>query len=117
MKPGKRGGIEILLWGLFFTLVACSNLFKPDIPIQLSHRESALGQGYVMQFHNKCDKYLRVAVDFQDAATGRSTGIKMLDLPPSLTTEIGWAEGHKFASGDVITVTHNDYRDLRYQIP
>lgn len=111
------------IYAVFFTIVALILGFgfylseqKPDLPIVVKYRESMLGKGYVVQFHNKSEKHLKLKVKFSNSTTGQ---IKedVIDLKPKNFDEIGWAEGWQFASGEYINVYHADYRSGKYQIP
>ena len=97
-------------------LTACSELIKPQMPVQVTYRGSLVGEGYVAQFRNTSDKYLQVVVTINNNTLGQ-TKQGPIDIPPHETKEIGWVQGWKFTSGDAITVSHNDYQTLKVKIP
>ncbi|MFH1067766.1 MAG: hypothetical protein V1746_07675 [bacterium] len=86
------------------------------MPVQITLRESVMGQGYVVQFNNTSNKYLKIRVFYKDR-TLRKSKKSLLELPPLGMTEKGWLQGWKFASGETITLLHEDYQTMFYKIP
>ncbi len=101
-------------------LVAVGIMFagcgKPPMPVTVTYRESAVGEGYVAQFHNQTAKYLQVRVQFKNRTLNQENN-SYIDLSPNGTTEIGWLEGWKFVSGENISLYHEDYATAQYLIP
>lgn len=116
MHKQWRMVLLVLAAGCILCLPACDWFSKPDMPVEITYRQSLVGQGYVLQFHNTSTRLLRVAVRIRDSATGQVKELP-LEMPGGKTAEIGWLEGWKFVSGDQVTVRHEEYADKLYLIP
>ncbi len=92
------------------------DIFKPELPVTVTYRPSALGKGYVINLHNTSNKFLTVIVTIHNPTlqTGKA-GHE--DLRPFHGLEIGWAQGWEFTSGDLIEVRNADYRPLDVKLP
>ncbi|CAG0998625.1 hypothetical protein MTYP_02719 [Methylophilaceae bacterium] len=88
---------------------------KPELPVSLNVRKALTGNGLVVQFTNRSDKYLSVIARFENPTT-RETETVRLDLTPMGTKEIGHLEGWAFSSSDVIHLQHNDYASISMAI-
>ena len=88
---------------------------KPALPIDVTFRAAALGQGYVATLRNEADKHLTFWVRFRNE-TLRSSDERVLSLKPFETVEVGWMEGWKFLSGDMIELYHADYQISAYKV-
>lgn len=113
-----RDRIRLLAVMVALALPACAQLKpqKPPLPVSVTHRESMVGEGYVAQFENQSDKFLTIAVELRNETIGKKRS-GHLELRGNHTTEIGWLQGWKFASGDTIAVSHADYKGATYRIP
>ena len=89
---------------------------KPKMPVQITFRQAALGQGYVLQLKNESTRHLAVAVVLENKTLNeRQEGY--LEIAPAGQTEHGWLQGWKFVSGETITLSHEDYQDLQARVP
>lgn len=89
---------------------------KPHVPVRVSFRRSLLGRGLVGIFENTSDKYLSVIIELTNPTLKRTKRIT-LNLNPGVKQEIGHGEGWPFASGDVISLYHNDYDTNKKVVP
>lgn len=89
---------------------------KPYVPVRVSFRRSLLGRGLVGIFENTSNKYLSVVIELTNPTLNRTRRIS-LNLNPGIQQEIGHVEGWTFASGDVISLYHNDYDTTKKVVP
>ena len=108
---------ETLLISLVFILVlsGCTK-DKPNMPVKVVTRDSLVGEGLVVQFHNESPNKLVVQIVLQDKNEGNKHSGNLVIQGNSMR-EIGWVEGWKFESGDTIIITHSDYKSIKYYIP
>lgn len=88
----------------------------PTFPIDITYRESLVGEGYVAVFSNPTQRHFRVLVSMANPTTGE-TKRAALDIAPLEIREIGWAEGWKFTSGDRLTASLSGYQTFSAHIP
>jgi len=91
-------------------------LHKPQLPLDVSFRDSLIGRGYVLRVENTSDKYLQLRATYKNPTLDEEM-TQVLDVPAQETVEVGWGEGWKFSSGEKIFLSHADYRTLRLRIP
>ena len=89
---------------------------KPPMPVSVTYRNSSVGVGYVVQFHNTSKKYLGVRAVFRNPTMNQSTE-RQFTLDPFGMQEFGWLENWEFVSGETITVIEDDYQTLYLKIP
>ncbi|HBC89249.1 MAG TPA: hypothetical protein DCZ94_20100 [Lentisphaeria bacterium] len=116
MTKRFRSMVGLMVAVVSLILSGCGELNKPPMPVKVTYRSSAVGEGYVAQFQNQTSKYLAVRVVFKNR-TLNQTKEGSIDLPPNGSTEIGWMEGWKFVSGESIDLYHEDYSSASYRIP
>jgi hypothetical protein len=88
----------------------------PEMPIAVTYREALLGNGLASAFQNNSNRHLAVLVSFENPSMSQRKSFR-LDLAPGEAKEIGHMEGWAFASGDKITVSHDEYRTEVVSIP
>ena len=88
----------------------------PPLPIDITYRESLVGEGYVAVFTNPTRRHFRLVVSMVNPTTGE-TKRATLDVAPLQIREIGWAEDWKFMSGDRLTVSLSGYQTFNARIP
>ncbi len=88
---------------------------KPDLPIAVGFRQAMMGPGLVARFANKSDRHLSIVARFNNPTTGDSKAFR-LDLAPNVMSDFGHMEGWTFASGDTITLEHNDYSPISVNV-
>jgi len=84
---------------------------KPPMPIKLTVRRAVLGDGLVTLFHNESQRNLSIVVTCTNPTLKQTENFR-LDVAPGFAKELGHMQGWKFASGDVVRVTHNDYEPM-----
>ncbi|MGD9689298.1 MAG: hypothetical protein AB7K52_08190 [Phycisphaerales bacterium] len=90
--------------------------WKPAMPVEVSFRQAELGPGLVARLSNASDRHLSVILK-QFNPTLKSHTTARLDLKPRHTSEVGWAEGVTWASGDVLTIEHAEYASKSAKLP
>lgn len=85
---------------------------KEVVPVQVTYRQSVMGQGLVGIFTNTSNKPLTLAITIQNQKTFR------VDLAPGQTQEIGYLEGWRFEYGHLINVRSlaNDFEPLNIKM-
>jgi len=109
-------GVCILSGALLVGRKAVQNAVQPPVPVTVMYRSSAVGKGYVAQFHNTSEKYITVVVKFTNKTLG-TTKSSALEIPAFGAKEIGWQEGWEFVSGESIDVSMADHQTLHVTIP
>lgn len=89
---------------------------QPDLPVKIVVRDSVVGEGYVVQFHNEANQRFVLTVCIENKA-GKDRTERTLPIGPSEMQELGWVQGWKFASGDRITVKHDKYKSSTATVP
>lgn len=110
--------MQQLLWLTLITavLAGCGEMSKPEMPVSISYRESYLNLGYVMQFTNMSEKHLRLLVKVENPTTGQAYS-RYVDLSPEGSANVGWLQGWKFTSGDMVVAYHAGYKRMVFRIP
>jgi hypothetical protein len=75
---------------------------KEGVPIKCSHRESRVGQGYVVQVHNQVDKTLSLWIE-----SGGNK--KSFTLEPYGSKEFGWLQGFSFGDNSSFSIGGEGY--------
>lgn len=121
-KHNKKINMKLIIFKdlfcvlLLISVISCSNMKKPDLPVNITYRKSAVGEGYVVQFFNKSNKYIAFLVNFENKTLNKKK-TDYIELSPGEIKEIGWMEGWKFISGEKIRLSHEDYKAITYKIP
>jgi hypothetical protein len=89
---------------------------KPTVPVVVTYRDSAWGQGKVAIFSNQTSNRLTIGVRFENKKSNQQKS-GSIDLEPNGKTEIGWLEGWMFEPGETIEITHPDYTSVVLTIP
>ena len=89
---------------------------RPEMPIELNYRKALMGPGLVIVFKNTSTRHLSMAATFVNPTLKKEENYR-LDLSPGIVKEIGHIEGWAFSSGDVIKLTHNEYKTKVHKLP
>ncbi|MEQ1662494.1 MAG: hypothetical protein ABL877_07340 [Thiobacillus sp.] len=89
---------------------------KPALPVVIGFRESFLGKGLVAKLENTSDRYLTLQLSVRNPTLSDARRFK-LDIQPHADISFGHLEGWQFASGDEITVYHDDFAVARLTVP
>lgn len=89
---------------------------KPALPVVISFRSSFLGQGIVAVLENTSERYLTVVLNVRNPTLSNLRRFT-LELAPKSREDFGHLEGWRFASGDELTLFHNDFNALRLVVP
>ncbi len=114
MKILSKLSIAFIVFAVMGFESGCSQ--KPELPVKLLVRQSLVGEGNVVQFHNEDNRRFVLTVCIENRA-GTEKAERVLPIGPGEMKEMGWLEGWKFAAGDKITVNHDKYRSLTIMIP
>jgi hypothetical protein len=82
---------------------------RPPLPVVVTKRPSAVGEGMVLVFDNQTDHQITVGVVIE--RDGKTAGNVGVTVPPNGSKEFGWAEGWAFRKGDKVSLSHSEYRD------
>jgi len=88
----------------------------PVMPVVVGYRPALLGAGLVAQIKNVSGRHLSLLTTLKNPTTGQQKVVR-IDVAPGQVQEIGHLEGWTFASGDQITIAHNDYRPWAGSLP
>ncbi len=105
--------------GLLFALIgtlAITGCSKPAMPVSVSFRKAALDNSLVAQIHNNSDASMKIVVEVSSRTTGETKKAELV-VGGKEMTEVGWAEGWRFVSGESIRIHHADYGDLKITVP
>ncbi len=87
-----------------------------SVPVVVTFRQSLVGVGIVAQFHNQTNSQLTIHVVIENKEKDlRTEGA--INIPPNDTVEIGWLEGWMFKPGEIITISHPNYKRQRLVVP
>ena len=116
----------VLVWAILAT--AAAGLFalvalyffvqantKP-MPISVTFRHAAFDSTWVAQLRNNSGSTMKVLVQVESRTTGQSKQAELV-VAYTETTEVGWAEGWRFVSGETMRIHHADYKDLVVTVP
>lgn len=88
---------------------------KPVMPIRAAVRRAVLGDGLVLSIHNQSNRNLAFLVSCTNP-TLKTTKTFRMDIAAGLAKELGHLEGWRFASGDIVVVSHNDYESAEIKV-
>ncbi len=88
----------------------------PIMPVGVQSRSAITGPGLVLRVQNTSTRHLAFVVTVKNPTTSQQREFR-LDTDPSGSAEVGFKEGWTIASGDVLTVRHNDYQTWQGSIP
>lgn len=88
----------------------------PKLPIDVGYRKALMGAGLVGQFRNNSNRFLAVIVSVYNPSINQRKKFR-LDISPNEMKEIGHMEGWTFSSGDIITVSHDEYQTAELKMP
>lgn len=100
----------------YFQSPTLRNQNKPDMPVRVGYRSAITGPGLVLKVENTSDRHLSIRATLKNPSLGNTQNFR-LDVPPRGEVEAGYREGWTLASGDTITLTHNDYKPWDGSIP
>ena len=86
------------------------DVFRPALPVTVSFRASALGEGHVAVMKNESEKDLAVRLSHRK---GEETKTGIVILKAGDTDELGWIEGWKFAPGDRLVVEESGHKSIK----
>jgi hypothetical protein len=89
---------------------------KPQMPVVVSFRPSLLGKGMVAVIENSSDRYLTLVLTARNPTLATARRFT-LELAPGSSKDFGHLEGWQFASGDELSLFHNDFRGLKVNVP
>ncbi len=100
---------------------------KPAMPVTVTFERGFAVQGknlvdaaFVAKLANTSGRYLAVRAVAENKTLQEST-TRTIELPPESNAtspvEFGWQQGWKFASGETLTLTHEDYQALTVTVP
>ncbi len=121
-KKGTSWGVwltAIVLAGAaiwYFQSPLYKNQYRPEMPVKVGFRPSITGPGLVLMVENKSDRHLSILATLTNPSINDSRNFR-LDIQPGGTSETGYREGWRLASGDAIALTHNDYKTWNGNIP
>lgn len=88
----------------------------PFVPVVITMRESAWGEGKVAIFSNQTPNRLTITVTVRNDKLNQSKSVN-INLDPNGNAEFGWLEGWRFLSGETIIVSHPSYLPLIKTVP
>ncbi len=116
----------VLVWAIlataaagFFALVALYFFAQANtkpMPISVTFRGAALDTSLVAQLRNNSGSTMKVLVQVESRTTGQSKQAELV-VGSTEMTEVGWAEGWRFVSGETLRIHHADYKDLVVTVP
>lgn len=89
---------------------------KPTMPMTVHFRSSFLGKGVVAVLENTSDRSLTVVMNVRNPTLARLRRFTV-DIEPHASEDFGHLEGWQFASGDELTLFHNNFNALRVVVP
>lgn len=89
---------------------------KPTMPMAVHFRSSFLGKGVVAVLENTSDRSLTVVMNVRNPTLARLRRFTV-DIEPHASEDFGHLEGWQFASGDELTLFHNNFNALRVVVP
>lgn len=88
----------------------------PELPIDVSVRESMIGAGKVIQVRNNSNQTLMIILSLNNPTTKQEKSFR-LDIPAGRLREIGHLEGWIVASGDDIEIRNEAYKTWKGKSP
>jgi len=100
---------------------------KPAMPVTVTFERAIAVQGrsvldgaLAAKIANTSGRYLALRVVAENKTLQQAT-TQTIELPPERNAtnpvEFGWQQGWRFASGETLTLTHEDYQSLRVTVP
>jgi hypothetical protein len=88
----------------------------PVLPVSVSfHRALLGGKSYVAEFSSLGQGDMAVAVEWVDAAT-HNRRVFRVDVGPGRPTARGHLEGFDFEPGDSLTLSHDGFKSVAFQV-
>lgn len=100
----------------YFQSPAVRNVNKPVMPVTVGYRPAVTGPGLVLKIENTSDRQLSILATLSNPTLGNTKHFRM-DVSPHGRSETGYKEGWALASGDKITLSHDDYQNWDGTIP
>jgi hypothetical protein len=88
----------------------------PQMPVEVKTRSALLGPGLVLLVKNTSTRHLTFVVTLKNPTTNQEKAYR-LDAAPSGTVEVGHKEGWAVASGDLLKIVNNDYKNWEGSVP
>lgn len=85
------------------------------VPARITVRKALMGEGYVIQVYNDSERYLKFTVTHK-RPTLKQASTFIVALDHGGFEEVGWKEGHIFYPGDLVEISHGDYRSVEYVV-
>lgn len=89
---------------------------KSALPMVVHFRSSFLGKGIVAVLENTSERYLTVVMNVRNPTLANLRRFTV-ELAPHSSEDFGHLEGWQFASGDELSLFHNDFNALRVVVP
>ncbi len=89
---------------------------KPVLPVEVSFRKSFWGRSLIAKLQNRSTRSLVLVLAIRNPTLSKFSRFQ-LKLGPEDKEEFGSSEGWEFASGDELSIYHNDYRGLKITVP
>jgi hypothetical protein len=86
------------------------------LPIGVGFRKAILGHGEVAVLRNLSATGLAVKARIVDAATHQEHNFT-IDIEPGRPTEFGYVQGYAFEPGDAVTLSHDGYKTVYWEVP
>jgi hypothetical protein len=89
---------------------------KLPLPISVGYEKTKTGAGFTAMVRNESIRRLSVAVTLTHPALHTTTSFRVL-VNAKEEIEMGQPDAWTLASGDVIDMTHRDYKDAHFTVP
>ena len=112
-ETGRRGGAvkAAVLAGIGFGVLWFGGFLHRRLPVVPVWRSSMVNDTRVLILQNQTDHQLTVGLSLtRDGVAGSKT--VAVPIPPNGSTEVGWAEGYDFRQGDLVRLSHPEYRSI-----
>jgi hypothetical protein len=86
------------------------------LPIGVGFRKAILGHGEIAVLRNLSATGLAVKARIVDAATHQEHNFT-IDVGPGRPTEFGYVQGYAFEPGDAVTLSHDGYKTVYWEVP
>jgi hypothetical protein len=87
-----------------------------NLPIGVGFRKAILGHGEVAVLRNLSATGLAVKARIVDAAAHQEHNFT-IEVDPGRPTEFGYVQGYAFEPGDAVTLSHDGYRTVYWEVP
>jgi transglutaminase/protease-like cytokinesis protein 3 len=114
-----------LTWLILIVLVAAATWYfpkaqreasLPTMPVEVKTRSAMTGPGLVLIVKNTSSRHLSYMVTLTNPTTHQERAFRV-DVGPDSSGEIGYKEGWTLASGDLISISNNDYQQWSGSTP